>query len=125
MYLPPNQSEEQRSLIKARFNDYLEIIRPLLEEYGAHAHWAKIEIPSSSDADALTPIPPEDSWFSFTAGAKAEVPVITSSGKLERLRARLAERYPLKEFNAYRHALDPHDILSNGLIDRLISEKDQ
>ena len=48
MYLPPNQTNEQRESIKCRFNDYLDLIRPLLEEYKAHAHWAKIETPSST-----------------------------------------------------------------------------
>ena len=124
MYLPPNQTEEQRGLIKARFNDYLQLIRPLLEEYKAHAHWAKIEIPSP---DTLIPTPPDDSWFSFVTGSKREIPVLESdslTGNLHRLRSRLAARYPLKEFNAYRHAMDPHNILSNKLIDELISETD-
>lgn len=124
MYLPPNQTEEQRGLIKARFNDYLDLIRPLLEEYKAHAHWAKIEIPSP---DTRTPTPSDDSWFSFVTGAKGEIPALesgSSTGNLDRLRARLAARYPLKEFNAFRHALDPHNILSNKLIDDLISESD-
>lgn len=47
MYLPPSQTEEQRKAIKNKFTEYLEVIQPLLEEYNAHVHWAKIELPQA------------------------------------------------------------------------------
>jgi L-galactono-1,4-lactone dehydrogenase len=51
MYLPPNQSEEQRQMITKRFEDYSRILYPLIEEYKGQVHWAKIE--ASSDANDL------------------------------------------------------------------------
>ena len=120
MYLPPNQTNEQRESIKCRFNDYLDLIRPLLEEYKAHAHWAKIEVPSTA---RFPPTPSSTlSWIwgqspTFTSTSTSP----TGSDRLENLRSRLAERYPLEEFNSYRHALDPHNILTNDMIDKLIT----
>ena len=48
MYLPPSQTPAQRAEITRAFWDYTSKLTPLFEEYGAHAHWAKIELPSSS-----------------------------------------------------------------------------
>jgi L-galactono-1,4-lactone dehydrogenase len=126
MYLPPNQTEHQRVAIKARFSEYLELIQPLLEEYNAHAHWAKIEIPvcASSTASDVTPQAGDNSWYDFFAGQKAVAP-LSFEDKMDTLRFRLASRYPIKEFNAYRSALDPHNILSNRLVDELISPKEE
>lgn len=128
MYLPPNQTEHQREAIKARFSEYLELIQPLLEEYNAHAHWAKIEIPvcaaASSTASDVTPQAGDNSWYDFFAGQKAVAP-LSFEDKMDTLRFRLASRYPIKEFNAYRSALDPHNILSNRLVDELISPKEE
>ena len=149
MYLPPNQTEEQREAIKARFDDYLELIQPLLVEYNAHAHWAKILIPGTHTSTPVQPrfeSPPEGSWTNLISGMSG-IPGIreitamsgisgitggkpvtppthrTPEEKLEDLRNRLAAKYPVKEFNAYRSALDPQNILSNTLIDSLITEK--
>lgn len=126
MYLPPNQTEHQREAIKARFSEYLELIQPLLEEYNAHAHWAKIEIPvcASSTASDVTPQAGDNSWYNIFAGQKAVAP-LSFEDKMDTLRFRLASRYPIKEFNAYRSALDPHNILSNRLVDELISPKEE
>ena len=148
MYLPPNQTNEQRELIKSRFNDYLDLIRPLLEEYKAHAHWAKIETPSSTPFS----ISPNntDTATNIMDSVKFSLGLFNSSNnannnntnnnsnnannssnissnnnnkndRLDVLRSRLADRYPLNEFNSYRKALDPHNILANELIDNLIS----
>lgn len=125
MYLPPNQTDDQRNAIKSSFDGYLELIQPLLEEYDAHAHWAKIALPAT---EPPTITRPEEStpWYSSLLTKKE--PVFTSlpyEQKVENIRSRLASRYPVKEFNAYRGALDPFNIYSNELIDVLISPKEE
>ena len=42
--------------------------------------------------------------------------------KIEKMRIRLRQRYPVAEFNALRKTLDPHSILSNSLVDELIGD---
>lgn len=97
MYLPPSQTAEQRKRITDAFNAYTTKLAPLYEEYGAHAHWAKIEIPEEESA-------------SVAEG---------SSPRLDKLRERMRKRYDTENFNSYRRALDPHGILGNDLVDRL------
>jgi hypothetical protein len=58
MYLPPSQTEEQRKAIKNKFTEYLEVIQPLLEEYNAHCHWAKIELPQAPPLTSPSSTPP-------------------------------------------------------------------
>jgi FAD/FMN-containing dehydrogenase len=60
------------------------------------AHWAKIEIPDSTD-DKYEPA-------------------------LKRLRNRLKASFPIEEFNQYRLALDPDNVLSNNIIEKLFQE---
>ncbi len=45
---------------------------------------------------------------------------LTPAGELRDLQARLAARYPVARFAAARRALDPHNILSNRLVDSLL-----
>ena len=94
MYLPPSQTKEQREEITAAFNNYTAKLAPLYEEYGAHAHWAKIEVPTE-DCDA------------------------EGTPKLDKLRQRVHERYNATQFNSYRRALDPHSVLGNRLVDEI------
>ena len=124
MYLPPNQTDEQRSAIKTSFEGYLELIQPLLEEYDAHAHWAKIALPSD-EPPTITPITNTPWYASFTTKKEATLQSIPYDQKVLNIRSRLASRYPLKEFNAYRGALDPYNIYSNKLIDVLISPEEE
>jgi len=89
MYLP-TQEKEQRDAITQRFWDYnAHCRRKLWSKFGAHQHWAKIEIPDSVD-------------------------------ELQWVRARLAERFPVAEFNAAKRKLDPKHVLGNHLIDTLL-----
>jgi L-galactono-1,4-lactone dehydrogenase len=97
MYLPPNQSDAQRQEITEGFRQYVKLMRQLCEEFGAQYHWAKIEAPAQ-DSDAARAAYPEE---------------------VRALQTQLAKKYPVKEFNQYRRALDPHGILSNELIDTL------
>lgn len=94
MYLPPSQTKEQRQAITEAFNKYTAQVAPLYEEYGARAHWAKIEIPAEDEGAEGTP-------------------------KLDQLRRRIAAQYDANHFNSYRRALDPHRVLGNRLIDEL------
>jgi hypothetical protein len=111
MYLPPGQSDTQRANITRRFQQYCELIQPLLDEYDAHVHWAKIELPPhpSPGKQVLTKEDMED--------------LAKYKDRLEYHRARLAKKYPLKLFNAFRDAIDPHSILSNRLVDEMLSDK--
>jgi hypothetical protein len=45
--------------------------------------------------------------------------------KVEKMRGRLASRYPLEDFNKYRQALDPHSILTNKLVAELLVTSDK
>jgi L-galactono-1,4-lactone dehydrogenase len=97
MYLPPSQTPKQRKQITDAFNEYTRKLAPLYEEYGAHAHWAKIEIP-------------EEPAEAISAG---------TTPRLDMLRSRIAQRYNVEEFNSFRRALDPHRVLGNELVDNL------
>lgn len=108
MYLPAGQNEHQKKEITKAFKQYTSRIAPLCEEYNAHAHWAKIEIPSSDDQLERT-------WIEFLTG----VGVKTTEQREQQMRDRLAKRYPVEEFNEYRKALDPKGILSNDLVVKL------
>lgn len=43
MYLPAGQSAEGLAEITRKFEDYVDVLRPVFERYGAVPHWAKIE----------------------------------------------------------------------------------
>ncbi len=55
--------------------------------------------------------------------AKIEAP--EDPGDLAAMRAALAARFPLAEFNAWRARLDPDNILSNELLDTLLGVPDR
>ena len=98
MYLPPD--EAQRKLVTEKFREYVRLMQPLLDEYGAQVHWAKIEAPAQD-----------------TAADKARY-----EKEVKALRERIAAKYPVKEFNDYRNALDPRRILSNELIETIFGK---
>lgn len=100
MYLPPGQTDDQRRAVTDKFREYARLMRPLLEEYGASVHWAKVEAP------------PSDTAQDRAAYAK----------EVEYLRTLVSKKYPVKEFNQYRDALDPHRILSNDLVEALFGK---
>lgn len=98
MYLPAD--EEQRVKVTEKFREYSRLMQPLMDEYGAQVHWAKIEAPpqdTAADRDRYT-------------------------SEVTALRKRAAAKYPVKEFNDYRNALDPRRILSNDLIDTIFGK---
>jgi hypothetical protein len=163
MYLPPGQTDAQRTDITRRFRQYCELLQPLMDEYSAHVHWAKIELPAlpkySVDTSTLSSTSAAAAAIS-TAGTTRMVKIISTGGntsgtptstltptpsststsspspptpedcddvakyeeRLDWMRERLAKKYPVPLFNAFRNALDPHNILSNRLIDELFSE---
>jgi hypothetical protein len=93
MYMPPTQTASQREEIRKAFVNYGSSLAPLIEKYNAQIHWAKLELPISSDPNY--------------------------SVEMKGLRDRIARGYPVNEFNAIRRALDPAGILSNRVIDKL------
>lgn len=145
MYLPANQTDAQRKDIRQAFQQYRRVLRPLLDEYKAHCHWAKIELPLL-----------EDSCDSTTAASASSVDVSTNANssssesidvgcstvkpgqekgdeelleldqqELQRMRKWIATGYPkVHEFNAYRRVLDPNGVLSNRLVDELFAQPD-
>jgi L-galactono-1,4-lactone dehydrogenase len=96
MYLPPNQSKEERNKIADKFEEFKQILQPLLQEYKATVHWAKIELPNKNDKEYNI--------------------------KLNNLKNMLSIRYNLNEFRTCKQALDPNNILSNELIDTLFDK---
>lgn len=99
MYLPPGQTEQQRQDIKHKFDQYIDAMEPLMDEYKAQIHWAKIELPSrvtNSEVDYQK--------------------------KLDKLRSRVARKYNVQEFNKIRNVLDPNHILSNDLVEDILQD---
>ena len=93
MYLPLSQTTEQRNMIAKKFKSYCELLDPLVKEYKGYPHWAKIELPDKSN-----------------------------EAKMNDLRQYLRQKYPIAEFNNYRKELDPHNVLSNSMIDQLFED---
>jgi len=92
MYLDGDDVEQRRE-VTAAFKKYGKVVeRDLLGRYDAVEHWAKIEVPEGRGA-------PEE---------------------LRATRKRLANKYPLRDFNEARRRLDPKGILGNDLIDALL-----
>jgi L-galactono-1,4-lactone dehydrogenase len=101
MYLPEDDLEKRKE-VTAAFKQYGSLVeKHLLAKYGAVEHWAKIEVPYLKKGD----------------GSNAVVDVAT----VKAMKARLAKRYPLEEFNAARKRLDPKNILGNDLVDTLLT----
>jgi L-galactono-1,4-lactone dehydrogenase len=100
MYIPASSTPQQRDEIRKQFSKYCSAIQPLLEEYNAQVHWAKIELPNRNDMT-------EDEY----------------NNAIDRMRLRLSAKYPLNEFNELMRALDPNQILTNDIIDELISDR--
>lgn len=49
MYMPLNQTPEQRENIKEQFKNYCNELSPLIKKYNGQLHWGKIELFLSSD----------------------------------------------------------------------------
>ena len=96
MYMPLNQSAEQRDEIRKTFDSYCRALQPLMNQYNAQIHWAKIELPSQDDR--------------------------SSAVRLDELRQGIRKRYPVRKFQEMRKALDPEGILANSLIERLFDD---
>ena len=88
MYLTPSQDAAGRQAITQAFDEYVQALEPLCEEYKAFPHWAKIEVPAQKE-------------------------------RLEKMKARLAARYPLAAFNVVRKGFDPKGILGNKAVETL------
>lgn len=65
-------------------------------------------------------MPVFEEYKAFAHWAKIEIP--NSEEKTAKLRNRLVDRYRVDQFNQYRRALDPNNILSNQLIDVLLND---
>jgi hypothetical protein len=94
------QGDKEREEITRAFQKYSEILQPLMKKYRAQVHWAKLEIPRSSDG-------------------------FVDENKLEFLREHLKTTFPVDAFNAHRMTMDPHNILSNSFIDLFLGDSQQ
>ena len=143
--LPLRAPSLQRAEIQRRFDAYRAAMEPLLDEYGATVHWAKLELPPRARAVPDTP-PAAAAGAGAGAGAAAGVagflrsltsspspssstPPIPPVSAAEKetyeqrrgaWRARLAKRYDLKGFEAFRAALDPHRTLATPMVEELL-----
>ena len=93
MYLPPKDGGSDdiiRSEISDEFQRYCSILQPLVDKYHGQVHWAKLELTSN-----------------------------LNESDISALKCRIRRKYPVDTFNAYRKALDPCNILSNKIIDKL------
>jgi L-galactono-1,4-lactone dehydrogenase len=97
MYLPPSQTEDQRTAITRNFHEYIARLQPLFEEVDAKTHWAKVELPPADAPDY--------------------------DDRLLSQQRRIRELYPVDEFMAIKAALDPRGILSNKLVESLFTKK--
>ena len=92
MYLSSTDGAARHAVTEA-FKKYAGLVdTKLMHKYGAVEHWAKIELPSEDDAEGL-----------------------------KRMKARLAGKYPIEEFELARRRLDPRNILGNDLVDTLLT----
>jgi L-galactono-1,4-lactone dehydrogenase len=124
MYLPPGQTDKQRIEIKRRFAQYVEAMQPLLVEYNAHAHWAKIELPEPDSLEFLRYSVNQrnnenKSWIPSVFKGEPLPKPLSYEEKVLDMKTRIAERYDVEEFNSYRRVLDPHGVLSNEMMDEL------
>ena len=76
------------------------------------------EITNSFDAyNVAVSAEVDDDYDAYVHWAKLEVPK-TEDAKVA-LRARLARRFPVDEFNLWRSILDPKNILANAAVDEI------
>ena len=131
MYLPPSQTDEQRARIRQQFEAYCEAMRPLMDEYQATVHWAKVELPggggSGGTDTASGSSSGSKSFFDLLLPPKQLDSAVGGGGteggyekKRDELRASIAKRYDLTGFNTFRAALDPHRTLMNTLLEELL-----
>ena len=95
MYLPAGQIDQQREEILRSFRKYTQIIAPIIEKYDGQVHWAKLELPEKDSA-----------YY---------------QSELNEIKYRLRKKFPVDEFNSYRKALDPDNILSNHMMNEILS----
>jgi len=116
------------------FSKYRRKIIPLLEEYHAIGHWAKIEFPVSNNTTQQDENNRQegggekkessDWWSKITSslsfGSQSSSSKDEEKTELAYLHRALAERYPMELYRSYRKVLDPTGILSNDFLDKLM-----
>jgi L-galactono-1,4-lactone dehydrogenase len=80
MYLPVGKSEEERAAIKNAFHEYVQSLQPLLAEYNARCHWAKLELDYSPMAASSQSISSYfTSWWEYLFGKDISTSAATSN----------------------------------------------
>lgn len=90
MYLPAELTDGDKSAIRGKFEEYCGLLQPLFDEYGAVPHWAKVEV---------------------DAGSREHQRRVVRS---------LQNNYNLSQFNLVRSILDPHGVLMNNKMQKLL-----
>lgn len=94
MYMPLSQSPKQRDNIRQAFDAYCDALAPLMKKYNAQIHWAKIEVPEGE----------------------------SNVSRLLEMKERIHQKYPVKEYQELRRALDPEGVLANSIVEKLFNE---
>ena len=95
MYLTTDEPERREAITKEFQTTYRDLLEEVGDKNGIVTHWAKIELPPKSAPDY--------------------------DDRLDKLRRRLRERYPIDQFNALRKLFDPRNVCGNDLIDALLA----
>ena len=122
MYLPPTASDEQRAEIGRTFRAYAEVMEPLLEENTAQIHWAKLEVPNSQ---AVTTVSASSRALHAYNARDEQLAKESLQKRIGAMRKRLAAKYPLDDFIALKDALDPQNVLSTEVVDRVFKKTGQ
>jgi L-galactono-1,4-lactone dehydrogenase len=90
-YIPADADETLKNEVKQAFERYVEAIEPILEEYKAVPHWAKIE------------------------------PIQGEGERKQKQKEAIAARYNLKEFREAKKELDPNNLFSLGIYESVLN----
>jgi L-galactono-1,4-lactone dehydrogenase len=117
MYMP-TADPAQRQAVTDAFTAYRRLAEEkLYKRFGAHVHWAKLEVERPDRDGAASPTVSRPT--ASPAADDDNGPPAAGGGpsRAEACRAELRERFPVAEFNALRARLDPKGILSNSHVD--------
>mmetsp|Transcript_9413 Transcript_9413/g.11565 ORF Transcript_9413/g.11565 Transcript_9413/m.11565 type:complete len:160 (-) Transcript_9413:56-535(-) len=96
MYLPTNDQKQRKAITDAFYRYKFHCESSLWPKFGAVEHWAKIELPPS------------------------DLSLEQQRERTNRIKARLAARFPVHDFAVARKYFDPHGILGNRLLDTIL-----
>jgi hypothetical protein len=79
MYIPSQLNSHQKQEIQQAFQEYVAALQPLLDEYQAQVHWAKLELPRKASPLSSPPVVSSwNSWWSYLGYKDADNGAISS-----------------------------------------------